>query len=107
LKDLGDRLFPYRGGNWTNGANAGVFALNLNNARSNVNTNIGFRAAFSHSQILQTYGVCFQYGEEKGVCFRAGIRCPPQQQREKMSAKNKTAAKPIVGDSRTPSSAAI
>ena len=36
---------PIRGGNWNNAANAGVFALNLNNARSNVNTNIGFRAA--------------------------------------------------------------
>lgn len=34
---------PIRGGNWNNGANAGLFALNLNNPRSNVNTNIGFR----------------------------------------------------------------
>jgi len=38
---------PLRGGNWNNGANAGVFALNLNNPRSNVNTNIGFRAALA------------------------------------------------------------
>lgn len=36
----------YRGGNWNNGSNAGLAALNLNNARSNVNTNIGFRARF-------------------------------------------------------------
>ncbi len=34
-----------RGGNWNNGANAGAFTLNLNNAPSNVNTNIGFRCA--------------------------------------------------------------
>ncbi len=34
-----------RGGNWNNGLNAGVFALNLNNLRSNVNSNIGFRVA--------------------------------------------------------------
>jgi RNA-directed DNA polymerase len=34
-----------RGGNWNNGADAGVFALNLNNLRSNTNTNIGFRPA--------------------------------------------------------------
>jgi len=27
-----------------------VFALNLNNPRSNVNTNIGFRAASPHGQ---------------------------------------------------------
>lgn len=34
-----------RGGNWNNGSNAGVFNLNGNNPRSNVNTNIGFRPA--------------------------------------------------------------
>jgi len=34
-----------RGGNFNNAANAGVFALNLNNAPSNSNYNIGFRAA--------------------------------------------------------------
>jgi len=33
-----------RGGNFNNEANAGVFALNLNNAPSNSNYNIGFRA---------------------------------------------------------------
>jgi hypothetical protein len=32
-----------RGGNWNNGARAGVFSMNLNNAPSNSNTNIGFR----------------------------------------------------------------
>lgn len=32
-----------RGGNWDNGANAGVFALNANNGPSNWNNNIGFR----------------------------------------------------------------
>ncbi|MGJ9460135.1 hypothetical protein [Oceanobacillus sp. CF4.6] len=36
---------PLRGGNWNNGANAGVFYLNLNNERSNSNSNIGFRSA--------------------------------------------------------------
>jgi len=34
-----------RSGNWNNGANAGVFTVNLNNAPSNTNTNIGFRCA--------------------------------------------------------------
>ena len=38
-----------RGGNWNNQANAGVFELNLNNARTNANGNIGFRAAFLRS----------------------------------------------------------
>jgi hypothetical protein len=41
---------PIRGGNWNNGANAGSFALNLNNERSNANTNIGFRPALEDSQ---------------------------------------------------------
>ena len=36
-------MLPYRGGNWNNGDDAGLFALNLNNPRSNSNTNIGFR----------------------------------------------------------------
>jgi len=34
-----------RGGNWNNASNAGLFALNLNNAPSNTNNNIGFRCA--------------------------------------------------------------
>jgi len=37
-----------RGGNWNNGANAGAFTLNLNNAPSNTNTNIGFRCVASY-----------------------------------------------------------
>lgn len=32
------------GGNWNNGANAGVWALNLNNVRGNSNDNVGFRS---------------------------------------------------------------
>ncbi len=40
----GSRAF-LRGANWNNGSNAGVFSLNLNNAPSNTNTNIGFRCA--------------------------------------------------------------
>jgi len=34
------------GGNWNNGSNAGLWACNLNNWRSNSNTNIGFRCAY-------------------------------------------------------------
>jgi len=40
-----------RGGNWNNGANSGAFTLNLNNAPTNVNTNIGFRCARYLSKI--------------------------------------------------------
>lgn len=46
---------PLRGGSWSNAANAGVFALNLNNARSNVNTNIGARPALRACQKSSSY----------------------------------------------------
>jgi len=46
-----------RGGNWNNGARAGVFSLNLNNSPSNSNYNIGLRAARSLSwPTLAFYG---------------------------------------------------
>jgi len=63
---------PIRGGNWNNGANAGVFYTNLNNARSNSNTNIGFRSALllvgryfsgrskEHPRKASTKGACFR-----------------------------------------------
>ena len=41
----GERL-PYRGGNWNNASNAGVFAADLNVPRSSSYSVIGFRAAF-------------------------------------------------------------
>ena len=47
---------PIRGGNWNNGSNAGLAALNLNNPRSNVNNNIGFRPALSRRQMPEAYG---------------------------------------------------
>jgi hypothetical protein len=49
-KPIGLRFVPLRGGNWNNGANAGLFYLNLNNARSNSNSNIGFRPASPYCQ---------------------------------------------------------
>ena len=45
-----DERLPLRGGNWNNGASAGVFALNLNCARSYVALDVGFRAAFENLQ---------------------------------------------------------
>jgi hypothetical protein len=60
---MGVRLFsvrrmPLRGGNWNNGANAGLGSLNLNNARSNVNSNIGFRPALPLRQKRALTGAC-------------------------------------------------
>ena len=63
------QTLPFRGGNWNNGAGAGVFALNLNNPRSNVNTNVGFRAALPSLSDIQSSRALSQYGGDKGVCF--------------------------------------
>ena len=46
----------YRGGNWNNGENAGLFYLNGNNPRSNSNTNIGFRSALASFVRAAGYG---------------------------------------------------
>jgi len=37
-------LAPIAGGNWNNSSNAGVWALNVNNSRTNSNNNVGSRA---------------------------------------------------------------
>jgi hypothetical protein len=39
-----EMLLPHVGGNWNNGANAGVFGVNLNNTATNNNNNNGARA---------------------------------------------------------------
>lgn len=54
------------GGNWNNGANAGLFYANGNNSRGNANANIGFRSALPQRQILQTHGFVFSTGLVKG-----------------------------------------
>ena len=46
LRNNSERL-PIRGGNWADGANAGVFALALRDPRSGVSSAVGFRAAFA------------------------------------------------------------
>lgn len=45
MRNLGERL-PIRGGRWTDGADAGVFSLNLHNPRSYSGGDLGFRSAF-------------------------------------------------------------
>lgn len=55
--------FPLRGGNWNNGTNAGLGALNLNNSRANSNSNIGFRPALDDNTARSTClkGQCQSY----------------------------------------------
>ena len=60
-------MLPLRGGNYHDGASAGVFALLLNNARSLSNGNVGFRAALPSRQILEPYGVSISYRGIKGL----------------------------------------
>ena len=45
VRNAGERL-PRRGGSWSYGGNAGVFALDLLSARLDSNANFGFRPAF-------------------------------------------------------------
>ena len=45
MRNVGERL-PRRGGAWSFGACAGVFALNLNNERSLAISDLGFRSAY-------------------------------------------------------------
>lgn len=56
---------PLRGGNWNNGSNAGLASLNLNNPRSNANSNIGFRPALGNT----VSGIVTNF--EKDVCTSA------------------------------------
>ena len=46
MRNFGERL-PFRGGNWSGGADAGLAALNLNASRAGAGTNLGFRPAFA------------------------------------------------------------
>lgn len=61
-------LCPISGGNWNNAANAGVWALNLNNVRTNSNNNIGFRADSGLPRTQQCEG-----GPEGDAFLRARI----------------------------------
>ena len=54
----GNRLqLPFLGGSYWNGSGAGVFALNINEPRSNVNSGRGFRSALPSSQMPGPCGV--------------------------------------------------
>lgn len=58
-------MCPIASGNWNNGANAGVWALNLNNVRGNSNNNVGFRADSATPRTLPLGD-----GGAKGDAFR-------------------------------------
>ena len=70
-KNIGNRTLALRGGNFNNGASAGVFALNMNNTRADAGNNIGFRAALLSQPDAAALRGCFQCREDKGACFHA------------------------------------
>ena len=60
-------MCPISGGNWNNSANAGVWALNLNNTRTNSNNNVGGRSDSASPRTRQRDG-----GTKGGVFRREG-----------------------------------
>ncbi len=56
-----DMLCPISGINWNNGSIAGVWSVNLNNNRTNSNTNVGVRADSTAPRTQQREG-----GDEGG-----------------------------------------
>ncbi|MBN8452265.1 hypothetical protein [Accumulibacter sp.] len=61
-------MCPISGGNWNNGSNAGVWALNLSNSRSSSNDNVGFRA-----DSISPQGLLFGRSGIKGGAFRRAV----------------------------------
>ena len=56
-------MCPIVSANWNNGSTAGVWALNLNNVRSNSNNNVGGRADSNPNVLKRRIGI-------KGDVFR-------------------------------------
>lgn len=65
-------MCPIAGGNWNNASDAGVWALNFNNSRTNSNNNVGFRADSESPRTPQGDGGA------KGDAFRQG--CPAKSE---------------------------
>jgi hypothetical protein len=64
---------PIAGGNWNNGADNGVFNLNLNNPRSNSNNNIGFRGSCSALLLRRVMVRAHPHGGAQGAQHQRGL----------------------------------
>lgn len=64
------------GGNWNNGSNAGVWALNLNNARGNSNNNVGLRADSLPNMPHAACAVRQRGGSRRGWCRNVSLTRP-------------------------------
>lgn len=93
-----------RGGNWDNTTNDGPFTLNLNNAPSNVNTNIGFRCASIHANLAPEQNRHFtEWRSLTNVKdlddYRLGYRIPPKA--------GETPNQTVAGSGQTPPPAVL
>jgi len=77
------------GGNWSNTSNAGAFAMNLNNNRTNSNNNVGGRDCFSK---LETTKVDTR---KRGVCCPGKTEIKNEESLLSSSVKNQTKSKRI------------
>lgn len=64
------------GGNWNNGGNAGVWALNLNNVRSNSNNNVGLRADSLPGMPNSASADRHRGSHRRGWCRNVPLACP-------------------------------
>lgn len=83
----------YRGGNWNNTSNAGVFYANGNNPRSNVNTNIGFRSALPSN----VRSLALMWHQDGTGGQRDLSPCLSRQQRQKIKVPRR---RPVGNESR-------
>lgn len=79
-------MCPISGGNWNNTTNAGVWALNLNNVRTNSNNNVGFRSDSVSPHIRQrnsgTKGGAFLRATAKSAGRAISSRAPRRLDRQ-------------------------
>ncbi len=76
-------MCPIVSANWNNGSNAGVWALNLNNVRTNANNNVGGRSDSESPRTAQAEGGAkgdafrrVAQATAKSAGFRDSGRCP-------------------------------
>jgi hypothetical protein len=73
----GTAALPSWGGNWSNSANAGLAALNLNNGRSYVNNNIGLRPALLNVRKRILTGIVVYTEKRSYIPSLPGLRSRP------------------------------
>ena len=89
------KRLPIRGGNWNNAATSGVFALNLNNARTNVNNSIGSRPALGDRQKRPAYWACRQNTPQKDALSSAMVKARSRKIKQ-MARSSSACARPFA-----------